>query len=346
MMNKKKIKFSVGYPCYTPISFYDNIFPYLDSIGEVYFGWSNFSTGRATFEKDPRYNQELLISDLKKFNKKGIALNLLLNGNCYGARAISVSLKDEVIDIIKEVTEFVSINSVTVASPYLAHIVKTNFPDIDVRASVNMWIDGVGGMSQCKDIFDSFYVKRDYNYCINEIKEEKLWCEENGKRLYLLANSGCLPNCSYHTFHDNMVSHSKDLEKQIKDNDFEPFVCRKIISLEENRYMLLSGNLIRPEDVCNYAGLVDGVKLATRIHPYPSILIRSYVKGEWDGNLTELTEPGFADLLGPYKLKNSALPKDFWISKTNCKRAYNRGVTHYCKDCGYCSNAYNKILYR
>ncbi len=334
--------FSVGYPCAPEISFFDSISPYLDRIGELYFGWSDLPTGRARFQNDPRYNPKMLESDLSKFTNAGIRLNLLLNGNCYGERATSRSLSDEVCTAVETVGERFGIHSVTTASPFIAYAVKSRFPDIDVRASVNAWIDGVGGMQQCVDIFDSFYVKRDYNYCIDEIKREYAFCKKNGKRLYLLANSGCIPNCSYHIFHDNMIAHSKALDRDGVPG-FEPYVCRKLISKPENRYLLLAGNLVRPEDVSSYAGIVDGIKLATRIHPFPAILIRAYVKGAWDGDLTSLTEPGFADLLDGETLSNADLPLDYWAKRTQCPRAKHNGSTAFCKACGYCQRLYTNL---
>lgn len=343
MTNNSTLKFSVGYPCFSPVSFYDSIFPYLDKIGEVYFGLENFASGRATFENDPRYNKKMIESDLSKFSKDGIRLNLLLNGNCYGEKAVSDFLSDEICTMIQNAEELFEINSVTTTSPFIAYVIKNSFPHIDVRASVNMWVDGVGGMRQCSDLFDSFYVKRDYNYCIDEIKEEHKWCIENGKKLYLLANSGCIPNCAYHTFHDNMISHSKGLEANNKNFSFEPYICRKLISDPKNRHLLLSGNLIRPEDVSFYEGMVDGIKLATRIHPFPAILIRAYCAGEWDGDITALTEPGFSDIIEPDMLKNSNVPKDYWHRKTRCLRAKNHGSTAYCKECVYCEELYRTI---
>ena len=343
MKNNSSLRLSVGYPCATPISFFDSIAPYLDKVGEVYFGKADIPSGRATFEGDLRCDQAIFESDLAKFSKAGVRLNLLLNGNCYGERAVSQSLADEVCATVESFGERFGLHTVTTVSPFIAYTVKSRFPDIDIRASVNAWIDGVGGMQQCADLFDSFYVKRDYNYCIDEIKREYAFCQKNGKRLYLLANSGCIPNCAYHTFHDNMIAHSKGLDKSGSPS-FQPYLCRKLISKPENRYLLLSGNIIRPEDIPSYEGLVDGVKIATRIHPFPALLVRAYAKGYWDGNLTSLSEPGFADILGQVILDNASIPSDYFEKKTQCPRAKNNGTTAYCKDCGYCAEVYKSIL--
>ncbi len=343
MKNKSPLKLSVGYPCAPNLSFFDSIFPYLDRIGEVYFGFGHFASGRATALVAPRCDHSVMESDLLKFAERGIRLNLLLNGNCYAEGAVSAALADEVSALVGHCCEAFGLDAVTTASPFIAYVIKDRFPMLDLRASVNMWIDGIGGMQQCADIFDSFYLKRDYNYCIDEIKREYTWCRENGKHLYLLANSGCIPNCAYHTFHDNMIAHSKGLIAQGGASSFAPYVCRKRISDPQNRYLLLAGNLVRPEDISSYEGLVDGIKLATRIHPFPAILIRAYAKGEWDGDLTSLTEPGFGDIEGVGVLQNFKIPKEYWQRKTECLRAENHGTTAYCKQCGYCGELYRNI---
>ncbi len=339
-----ELKFSVGYPCAAPQSFFHTVSPYLDRIGELYFALPDFATGRATFENDPRHDHEKLTTELRLFREQGVSLNLLLNGNCYGGEAISCTLAKNVRDAVGDLHERFGLHTVTTASPFVAHVVKTNFPIIDVRASVNMWVDGVAGMQQCADLFDSFYVKRDYHYCIDEIRAEYDWCHQNGKRLYLLANSGCIPHCAYHTFHDNFVAHSAAVAKLPKDATFEPYACRRMLAKSENRYLIVAGNLVRPEDVCRYEGLVDGIKLATRIHPFPAIALSAYVRGRWQGDLSVLTEPGFGDLLAPYILNNAAIPSTYWEQKTSCARAQSKGNTAVCRECGYCAEVYQSIL--
>ncbi len=339
-----KLKLSVGYPCAAPQSFFNTVAPYLDRIGELYFAWDGFSTGRATFENDPRHDQQKLVSELQRFSEQGVLLNLLLNGNCYGGEAISREFAERVCTVVGDLHGRLGLGAVTTASPFIAYAIKTQFPTVDVRASVNMWIDGIGGMQQCADLFDSFYLKRDYNYCLDEIREEHDWCTENGKRLYLLANSGCIPNCAFHTFHDNVVSHSAQVAKSPKDAAFEPYACRRMMKDPTNRHLILSGNLVRPEDIAYYAGLVDGVKLATRIHPFPAIVIGAYAKQRWNGDVSSLTEPGFGDMLAPYILDNTAIPADYWKHKTTCARAVSKGSNAPCRKCGYCGDVYQTVL--
>ncbi len=339
-----ELKFSIGYPCAAPPSFFNTIAPYLDRIGELYFAWDGFASGRAVFENDPRQDRQKLENELHRFREYGVRLNLLLNGNCYGGEAISRDLAKRVSALVGDLRERFSLDAVTTASPFVAHTIKTNFPTIDVRASVNMWVDGIDGMQQCTDLFDSFYIKRDYHYCIDEIRAEHDWCRQNGKRLYLLANSGCIPRCAYHTFHDNFVSHSAQVANSPKDATFEPYACRRMMASKDNRHLLLSGNLVRPEDVHHYVGLIDGIKLATRIHPSPAVVIGAYARGRFLGDVSTLTEPGFGDLLAPYILDNTAIPAEYWQRKTVCARALSKGNNVACRKCGYCADIYQTIL--
>jgi len=330
------MKFSIGYPNRSESSFFTLLTPYLDRISELYFPWEGFSSGRSAFGAEDPMSRLLLEEDLAHFSAAGIKLNLLLNGSCYGGKAISMELGKKVCNLVDYLGSCYGLASLTTASPFIAETVKRWFPQVDVRASVNMWLDGIDGMRQCAEIFDSFYLKREYNRRPEEIRIQHDWCAANGKRLYLLANSGCIPNCSYHIFHDTMISHAVQVAGSINDEDFQPYLCRRLLTKEENRYLLLAGNLIRPEDVHHYEGLVDGVKLATRIHPYPVTVIGAYARGRFEGDLTALTEPGFGDLIAPQILENSAIPTDFWERTAHCERD--------CANCGYCGMVYEQIL--
>ena len=341
-MSNAERRLSVGYPCKTNLSFFDSVAPYLNQIREVYFGYPDFANGRSAAAMGS--DQSHLKADLPRFAEAGVVLNLLLNGNCYGADGVSSGLAERVRRTVSELSDRYTLQAITTASPFIAATIKQNFPDIDVRASVNMWVDGVSGMEQCKDLFDSFYVKRDYNYCLEQLRSQRQWCDANGKRLYLLANSGCIPNCAYHTFHDNLVSHSAQLNPQDMQDATRFYACRRMLEKKDNRYLLLAGNLVRPEDIDHYSDLVDGIKLATRIHPFPAIVIGAYARRRFPGDLCALTEPGFGDLLHPHMLDNVAIPHDYWEQKTHCPRAAHNGSNAFCKDCGYCARLYDNIL--
>jgi predicted TIM-barrel fold metal-dependent hydrolase len=92
----------------------------------------------------------------------GVKLDILFNANCYGAGAVSVELAGEVAAVIDHLGGLGCCPEiVTTASPMIAHTVKTRFPGIEVRASVNMRIGTTQAMRYVQDLFDSFYLQRD-----------------------------------------------------------------------------------------------------------------------------------------------------------------------------------------
>lgn len=317
------MKYSVGYRVQLDDNFVYEIIKRKDSIYEVYCSWGSFPSGRNDQTRSqgltPWEAQAKQIADLEKLSKAGLKLNLLFNANCYGKRAQSRQLFNEIGQTLDFATNF-NLTSVTTTSPLIAKFIKQNFAKLDVRASVNMKIGTVHGMEYVKDFFDSYYVQREKNRDFTVLKELRKWCDDNGKQMYLLANSGCLNDCSAHTFHDNLVAHEKEIAKMDNGYAFES-VCRKYLAQENNREWLLSGtNYIRPEDVYLYEGITPAMKLATRVHKNPIKILRAYIdNAKCVGNLTELLEPDHSGTIYPYVLDN----KKVLVSYQNEKLIYS-----------------------
>ena len=100
--------------------------------------------------------------------------------------------------------------------------------------------------------------------------------------------------------------------------------------------MLLQNTWIRPEDIHHYEDLFDTVKLATRMHSLPGMVIDAYVRRQFFGNTLDLFEPGFGRALAPYIINNGAFPEDWFQKTTSCRKA--------CESCGYCKEVLGKVL--
>ena len=149
-------------------------------IGEIYFSWEDLPNGRNTIASvdmnryAARQKQE---NDLLELSQHGISFNLLLNGNCYGKDAQSRAFFCKVGDTVEYLQEKYNLKSVTTTSPLIAKFFKQNFEDIEVRASVNMGIEGTVGMDYVAEFFDSFYLKREYNRDLKKLKAARVWCD-------------------------------------------------------------------------------------------------------------------------------------------------------------------------
>ena len=318
------MKFSVGYQLRPETDFIDTIISNKDSIHEVYFAWDGFANGRNTtyiandFSKWEATNRKM--SDLSTLSKNGINFNLLFNATCYGADSLSKAFFESIGDTTDFVKTTFGLSSITTTSPIIGKFIKENFSDIDVRASVNMSIGTIEGMDYISDYFDSFYLKRELNRDFGAIKKLKKWCEDNGKGLYALANSGCLNNCSAHTFHDNLVSHENEIRKMDNGYAFHG-ICHKYLSNKEHIKSYLDiTNFIRPEDTELYEGLFPSLKLATRVSNNPSRILKAYIENKkFSGSVCDLLEPNHTHTLYPYILDNSKILKTI----TNEKLTYS-----------------------
>ena len=306
------MNFFVGYQLFEDSEFVESIINRKKHISEVYFSWGDIPNGRNSqidrCDISSIEAQHKQIEDLKIISDAGISTNILFNATCYGKDSQSRSFFEKIGDIADYCAKNFSLSSVTTTSPLIAKFFKTNFPTLDVRASVNLGIDTVDGMEYIKDYFDSFYVKREINRDFSKIRNLKKWCESNGKTLYALANSGCLNNCSVHTFHDNLVSHEKEISKMDNGYAFKG-ICREFLKKKENIYKLLDNTgFIRPEDIYLYEEFFPALKLATRVNTNPEKILKAYIDNQNHiGNILDLLEPNHSAAIYPYILENKLI---------------------------------------
>ena len=337
------MKLAVGFQLYgegeEPFS--HMVAAYRESISEVFFAWQDVATGRSAIATRHGYTdwtaQQRTEEELRAIRAMGVKLDLLFNGNCYGEYAISEKLANSVVSVIGHLQETVGgVEIVTTTSPAIAHTVRKHFPHIELRASVNMQIGTEKGMEYLADLFDSFHIKRDFNRDVAYVRRLREWADGAGKRLVMLANSGCLYNCSGQIFHDNLVAHEAQICEIKNMDDFNPYLCRRVLADRKNWHTLLENTWVRPEDLHHYDGLIDTVKLATRMHALPGMVIDAYARRRFYGNTLDLLEPGVGRVIAPYIINNQAFPAEWFTKTSTCDRM--------CYRCGYCKDVLKTVL--
>ena len=325
------------------VPFSELVAQYREQISEICFPWQDMPSGRSAAATCHGFTdwtaQARTEQELRCIRDMGVKLDLVLNANCHGQYAMSEKLSNTVRSILEHLQTAVGgVQIVTTASPAIAHTVKKYFPGIECRASVNMRIGTVKGMAYMAEYFDSYHVQRDYNRDLSRLQELKKWADANGKKLVLLANSGCFSFCSGQTFHDNLVAHEAEACEVANMKDFNPYVCWRMLKARENWHYLLENTWIRPEDIHHYEGIVDTMKLATRMHDRPDMVIGAYATGSFHGNLPDLFEPAFGRALMPYAILNDRFPADWFEKTTTCSKQ--------CHNCGYCKSVLEKVLFK
>lgn len=312
--------------------------PWISRIAEVFFAWPGVLSCRPA----PDFNDELrqrLFSDLAWCRKQGMQLDTLFNCNCYGDLAVSPELADFVTNTLREMdAQGVFPDIVTTTSPFIATILRKRFPSVEIRGSVNLRIHGTTGFEYVDDLFDSFYVSREYQREETYLRTCAEWARRAKKRLGLQVNSGCLRQCPYQQFHDNLHGHNRIRQSKVGlDFDFEIFRCRATYAkgaFEE----FIRATWIRPEDVPRVEPYVDVLKLATRRIPRPTQILNAYASYSFDGNLLELMDPPPTEFFAPYQIDNRAFPSDWAVSGVGAACA------NHCTHCGRCAEVLRNVM--
>lgn len=328
------MKYSVGLPIVTYDGFTHEIIRNKALIEEVYFAWGSMASGRgglslgADNPVDAHFEQ---LNTLSRLSEENIRLNLLLNAACYGEESRSKAFFAEIGGVLDFLIREFNLSVITTTSFLIAKFIRENYSGLEIRASVNMEIGTIEGLEYAAEYFDSFYAARSLNRNFEDLRRVKKWCDLSGKKLYGLANSGCLVNCPAHHFHDTLVAHETGASKY--DNLYSyGGLCREYLSAPERRSVLLSGtSFIRPEDVHHYEGIFESLKLATRVNPNPTRVLRAYFGGKFGGNLLDLLEPTYSSMLYPCILDNTKIPDDFNIranDKEYCKKVFDMAIVN------------------
>lgn len=304
--------------------------PFVGRIKETFFAWPGVLSCRPAPEFTPDVRRRL-IDDLTWARANGIELDTLFNCNCYGDQAISAELADFVGKMLREMdAEGLFPDTVTTTSPFIATVLRRRFPSVKIRGSVNLRIHGTLGFEPVAELFDSFYASREHHRDTAYLARTSAWMRANGKTLGVQANSGCLRQCPFQQFHDNLHGHNRIAQSKVGEAfDFSVFRCKTHYARGHHEDFLRA-TWLRPEDLPLYEPHVDIVKLATRRHPDPVKVLKAYATYTYDGDLADLMDPAHAF---PVPFDNARLGASaLWPQVRDCPHAND------CRHCGRCTD--------
>ncbi|MDD6338239.1 MAG: hypothetical protein PUC15_07650 [Lentisphaeria bacterium] len=338
----KRTKFAVGHYLTEkpddPLSFAELAKKFAPRLREVYFPWPGLSNARAKVYNKPD-DEARIAADLKYCREHGMKLDILANATCYGETAFTVEQRKQILSIIGKLDDMgLKPEIVTTTSPYIAKVFKLNFPDIEVRASVNMRLRNTLALEYLAPMYDSYYICRDVQRDLPTFRLMAKWCHDHGKKLCMLANSGCVRNCPWQVFHETLLSHKFTDAFPEMDNQNLNLVCNQIFTQKKTLADFLRCTWIRPEDVHVFEPELETIKLSTREAKFPHEIVEAYVSGSYDGNLTRLMDPYHGFGFRPNRVDNKSFPADWITSGIAGKCAEN------CTHCGKCDELLKTLL--
>ncbi len=320
-------KLAVGW--FDNVAFTETCAPYVPRLKEVFFAWPGVIASRPMDDWTPE-RRARIVADLQWARAQGIELDAIFNANCYGDIALSETLADHVTEKLKEMDAAgLFPEHLTTTSPFIATVVRQRFPSVKIRFSINMDIASTSALSYVDELYDEFYAGRNDHRRLDYVAKLGAWAREHGKMMGIQANPGCLRNCPFHQFHNNLHGHNRMGQSAAGAKfGFSVFRCRT--NYERGNYEdFLRAIWIRPEDLPLYEPHVGVVKLATRRHPNPAAIIRAYATYAYDGDLAAIMDPCYTF---PMVIDNQALgASPLWPKVRDCIDADN------CRHCGACT---------
>ncbi|MEA4861830.1 MAG: hypothetical protein AB7F40_02470 [Victivallaceae bacterium] len=307
---------------------------YLDSLCEVYYPWPGVINARG-FSENAEVMRDQLVEDLKWCRAHGLTLDFLVNGTCYGDKTFTIAQRDELCGIIETMRAAgILPEVVTTASIYVAKILRTEYPDIEIRASVNWQMNSTLALEYLGDLIDSFYLCRDLQRDFSMLERFKKWADDHGKKMCLLANSGCIRNCPGKTLHETVIAHDAEWNKEAIRLNFPAQYCETVY-MNDSPEEFLRSTWIRPEDIHLFEPYVSVFKLSTRKVPNPDEILKAYSSRSYDGDLARIMDPGHR--FGIHKIDNKSFPAD-WAQSGVAGICANM-----CTHCGKCTATMRRV---
>ena len=275
-----------------PVNWEDDYFEKIDfSETEEIYGKLNtdlLGGGRPTLTL-PTVKKEKVKEFVDEAHRRKLKFNYLMNGTCFDNLEITKSgYKDlrKTFDWLSEI----NVDGISVSLPMVLEIIKKNYPNFSISASVQVRIDGFEKARYWENLgadkINISYV--DINKNFDEIRKIK---EKTTCKIQTIANLMCMNKCPMVTLHANYNAHASQ-KNHVNDNfsfDYYLFSCAE--KLLSNPVEILKSAFIRPEDIHLYeeAG-VDNMKLVERSMTTDALarIVKAYTVRSYDGNMMDL----------------------------------------------------------
>ena len=255
---------------------------------------------------------------------KNARLAVTLNSPCNVPPLSEKQWWENVKNYLKHL-ESIGVDTAIIAHPFIMALAKEN-TNLSVAASIICDVNTPRGALYYEDMgADVIVPSSSINYDLEQLKQIKANLKK--AKLALLVNEACLGNCPWRRFHQNALSHA---DRKGYDLDYA-MSCTDLY--EKNPYMMLTNNVVRPEDLKEYEGISDMFKLVGRTTDEETLLkmIHAYSTESYHGNLVEIVDKGFSEFIN---LPNDQLDSLF-AQKSNCIKN--------CQNCSKCKTLYRKI---
>ncbi len=276
-----------------PTNWDDKLVPELERLGvaECYgkLALDAVGGGRSAFIL-PNVGRKKAAAHIRLLHESGMSFNYLLNASCSLFREFTRTGYAGIQELLRWLVR-AEVDTVTVASPFLAQMIQADYPELKICVSTNAEVDSVqravfwDRLGAAQITLSHISMNRDFN--LIRLIRKAVGCE-----LRLIANTSCLFHCPLARYHSSFDAHSSQTGCASRAGfsvDYCNLLC-KLIRLTEPAQFIRS-QWIRPEDLGRYESAgIDGVKLIDRRCSTEKLvrIAGSYARRSHAGNLLDL----------------------------------------------------------
>ena len=244
---------------------------------------------------------ELSWKELKKHvdlcHKHNIKFNYLLNSLCLGGKEFTNDFHNQLIQLLDKCAE-ANIDGITVATPYLCELIKTQYPQFIISISDYNRITTIQQLAYWNDIgADEITFFPSVNRNFKKLKDFLYFTKDTNLTLRVIGNNCCLRECAFHENHGVNNSHNSRKDSFTSDFtvDYHVLKCNNFKVKHPTQYV--AAEWIRPEDIHYYEKLCEetgnynlSIKLTDRSKTSEFLLrvAKAYSDRQYHGNLFEI----------------------------------------------------------
>ena len=276
-----------------PVNWEDDYFDKIDfSMTEEIYGKLNIGLiggGRPALTM-PEVKKSKVKEFVTEAHRRNLKFNYLMNGTCFDNLEISKKGYRDIRKTLDWLSES-GVDGISVSLPMVMEIIKKNYPQFSISASVQVRIDSFEKARYWQDLgadkVNISYV--DINKNFDEIKKIR---EKTTVKIQTIANLMCMNKCPMVTLHANYNAHASQRDHVMNNFSFDYYLFSCAEKLLSNPVEILKSAFIRPEDLHYYeeAG-VDNIKLVERSMTTDALalIVKAYTERSYDGNMMDLS---------------------------------------------------------
>lgn len=243
---------------------------------------------------------EISMDELKEYidlcHKNKLIFNYLINAMCMENKELEKESHFKIVEFLKQL-ESIGVDAITVASPYLCELIKTQFPNFKVTVGLYAYAFDLNHIKRWIDLgADEITLAHHNNRDFKTLKSMLMYTKGKNVTLRLIANNLCLHMCPYSIMHGTVQGHFSCSDSHARgDIDYCLMKCldNKITDMAN----LISSDWIRPEDLVYYERLCEetdnydlSIKLVerTKSTAFLTRVIEAYATRKYDGNLLDI----------------------------------------------------------